>query len=239
MCGNHRPMSPSKRICEGSPPRVREPPDIMSFVDQPARITPACAGTTRSGRTKRPNPRDHPRVCGNHSSRWHWHRCSSGSPPRVREPHDRNHILDAWRRITPACAGTTLTAFILARAEQDHPRVCGNHLREENQKLSKEGSPPRVREPLGMALLADRHEGITPACAGTTRHQATARGRKEDHPRVCGNHHNYPHSNRSQKGSPPRVREPLKAIMIEIDASRITPACAGTTQKTADGKITT
>ena len=69
-------------------------------------------------------------------------------------------------RITPACAGKSTCALVDGGRAQDHPRVCGEKGRGEPARLSRSGSPPRVR---GKAIVAGAHiyhYRITPACAG-------------------------------------------------------------------------
>ena len=48
------------------------------------------------------------------------------------------------------------------------------------------GSPPRVRVLRFHDFNNDRRQGITPACAGTTKILDTHAGSARDHPRVCG-----------------------------------------------------
>ena len=167
-------------------------------------ITPACAGTTASCTAGGSFAKDHPRVCGNHPFCLVEPVSHPGSPPRVREPLMSFIANLQLIRITPACAGTT--------------RV-----------YAPQGSPPRVREPLCIYGHDIDKVGITPACAGTTRQDNGQRRAGEDHPRVCGNH---PRSRKLRPfwtGSPPRVREPQIEDLDELEADRITPACAGTT----------
>ena len=69
----------------GSPPRVREK---LIIVCQPSiwvRITPACAGKTRSKSSSGKVKWDHPRVCGKNRIRFGLAQVKVGSPPRVRE----------------------------------------------------------------------------------------------------------------------------------------------------------
>ena len=91
------------------------------------------------------------------------------------------------------------------------------------------GSPPRVREPHPVAELLVKRAGITPACAGTTKYGAVSHIYCEDHPRVCGNHKFALRWLSITSGSPPRVREPPIVATLQIEDTRITPACAGTT----------
>ena len=67
--------------------------------------------------------------------------------------------------------------------------MCGNHRSYSIMKLEELGSPPRVREPRQCETRRDVLPGITPACAGTTALRDAIDKCAEDHPRVCGNHH--------------------------------------------------
>ena len=53
VCGNHSDEDGLRLPGRGSPPRVREPRWTWRESNPQERITPACAGTTRSGRTTR------------------------------------------------------------------------------------------------------------------------------------------------------------------------------------------
>ena len=66
VCGNHTFLSLTAPRSRGSPPRVREPPLTIADTIRQARITPACAGTTKYGAVSHIYCEDHPRVCGNH-----------------------------------------------------------------------------------------------------------------------------------------------------------------------------
>ena len=113
--------------------------------------------------------------------------------------------------------------------------MCGNHIQINRQSFERGGSPPRVREPRDVCLLIGEIARITPACAGTTPGARQPALVSEDHPRVCGNHHELSRLMPSSLGSPPRVREPLDELVLHRDHAGITPACAGTTfGKTAE-----
>ena len=154
-----------------------------------------------------------------------------GSPPRVREPQRVVVERDMQLRITPACAGTTFLCKDCIQFMEDHPRVCGNHLLISSQACGTPGSPPRVREPQNEAYAVQQAIRITPACAGTTVLVKGHSRRFRDHPRVCGNHIGPSLLAVGNTGSPPRVREPLLVKMPIAVESRITPACAGTTDR--------
>ena len=74
----------------------------------------------------------------------------------------------ASSRITPAYAGTTEFGAKTIAKEQDHPRVCGDYMPQEEPKIAEEGSPPRMRGLLEYEGFTHEQAGITPAYAGTT-----------------------------------------------------------------------
>ena len=87
MRGEDRERSTLSARCRGSPPHARGRPSQLRRLAFSCRITPACAGKTRTS--------PYPQLFGN------------GSPPHARGRHKRfdpgGHVL----RITPACAGKT------------------------------------------------------------------------------------------------------------------------------------
>ena len=68
------------------------------------------------------------------------------------------------------------------------------------------GSPPRVRGVLGFCVVTAQQEGITPACAGSTKRPPTTILKIWDHPRVCGEYAGDLRREGVVLGSPPRVR---------------------------------
>ena len=207
---------------------MREPQLVACEVDPVLRITPACAGTTSKRQGGDHRQKDHPRVCGNHRSSGAAFSEPAGSPPRVREPPGAGLCNGDVLGITPACAGTTCRDGGARRGDRDHPRVCGNHAQGRKGRTRGVGSPPRVREPLAVALFLPVRNGITPACAGTTADMVAACNNSQDHPRVCGNHFSIGFLPSPSGGSPPRVREPPPSCLNLRSQAGITPACAGT-----------
>ena len=147
----------------------------------------------------------------------------------MREPPLAKKAFADAHRITPACAGTTNGPVCRKRSDEDHPRVCGNHLACVMKRLIQGGSPPRVREPRNYPDQIVIRGRITPACAGTTTSLFGIIRPARDHPRVCGNHCRFSPYAPHILGSPPRVREPLRRAGQAAHEARITPACAGTT----------
>ena len=132
----------------GSPPRVREKLAITAKHSGNCRITPACAGKTLVYQGSYRLLWDHPRVCGKNGFELMYKHNKPGSPPRVREKLYLSIFLLAKARITPACAGKTLTLVSNQLFFRDHPRVCGKNFCSYQVVCFREGSPPRVREKL-------------------------------------------------------------------------------------------
>ena len=68
---------------------------------------------------------DHPRVCGEQAPPRYFGQAHKGSPPRVRGTADQDSDIPDEDRITPACAGNSITRLYIHKDTTDHPRVCG------------------------------------------------------------------------------------------------------------------
>jgi len=64
--------------------------------------------------------------------------------------------------------------------------VCGKNTISSIEWRDEKGSPPRVREELGLYAEEEAQTRITPACAGRTHAIKKYPDIKKDHPRVCG-----------------------------------------------------
>ncbi len=148
----------------------------------------------------------------------------------MRGPHFKTAHHLKLSGITPACAGTTEVIMQDDFAEKDHPRMCGDHLRENFIIITSLGSPPHVRGPLRKAGDKGFTKGITPACAGTTTQWRSLLNLIRDHPRMCGDHFPFLTSHFHIMGSPPHVRGPHFMTARKLQCNGITPACAGTTE---------
>ena len=94
VCGENSAQGDARCVRWGSPPRVRgKPVEGLADVVQ-GRLTPACAGKTRTRASWTSPPRAHPRVCGENPGDRTEAATLEGSPPRVRgkrkeEPRER------------------------------------------------------------------------------------------------------------------------------------------------------
>ena len=145
MCGEQVPCWPPARPSRGSPPRVRGTVGVVALDRGLHRITPACAGNRLLHRLGQLFFWDHPRVCGEQFSGEDAHEVRVGSPPRVRGTGGFYPGQHSVCGITPACAGNSWTAPGRIGRSRDHPRVCGEQMRDIHTRCREEGSPPRVR----------------------------------------------------------------------------------------------
>ena len=174
-------------------------------------------------------------MCGEQSKRFLLPSLREGSPPRVRGTVQSRHIGHISHGITPACAGNR-TADANARfLTKDHPRVCGEQFSQKQAYLPGRGSPPRVRGTAMFFFGADRHEGITPACAGNSPAFTAVSDPLKDHPRVCGEQSSPTLLTICVWGSPPRVRGTAEQNVVDERGSGITPACAGNSSSKGGG----
>ena len=155
------------------------------------------------------------------------HRRSRGSPPRVRGKVFGQNFQYFPSGITPACAGKRKQEHGQKNRSGDHPRVCGEKQSRQRCRMSRTGSPPRMRGKDGVNDSAQAVTGITPACAGKSSAARRARQPSRDHPRVCGEKTEYRALVTAHQGSPPRMRGKVDLSLKVVRVLGITPACAG------------
>ena len=148
MCGKYSVLGLCSFMNSGSPPHVREVLIPSTSLLRSARITPACAGSTKEVFKRFHRKQDHPRMCGKYSSPITFLSVVLGSPPHVREVLSMIFNMCLVLRITPACAGSTAKQQAFNILTQDHPRMCGKYLEVLHLSVCIEGSPPHVREVL-------------------------------------------------------------------------------------------
>ena len=108
-------------------------------------ITPARAGKRAGIACGTSQRRDHPRACGEKKLAARTMRAITGSPPRVRGKGKGGKEKVCILRITPARAGKSPLPARGNSCLGDHPRACGEKIREQLRKLNAQGSPPRMR----------------------------------------------------------------------------------------------
>ena len=227
--GEHPHAAPATPTRHGSPPPARGARKKRPVDGASPRITPACAGSTAQGRRYSSEDTDHPRLRGEHGDVTGPSEGGPGSPPPARGALPPFRAPLAGRRITPACAGSTVTADTWTLSPPDHPRLRGEHSRVWHCGTNPPGSPPPARgAPAAGEPLRKGHR-ITPACAGSTPWWAAASAWRPDHPRLRGEHAKPCSGGIETRGSPPPARGAPRPGPADTPARRITPACAGST----------
>ena len=233
MCGEHGRLATMPCRSPGSSPHVRGAQRLERQSCSLSGIIPACAGSTPTATRPSREPRDHPRMCGEHFTTTGSPYCSSGSSPHVRGAPTGDLLGVTIGGIIPACAGSTPTATRPSREPRDHPRMCGEHLPDVSLAVPLPGSSPHVRGALARRFASGSATGIIPACAGSTPMSPTGRGAMWDHPRMCGEHSRPMKSRSNCGGSSPHVRGARQSRSLINLSLGIIPACAGSTSETA------
>ena len=171
--------------------------------------------------------RDHPRVCGEQIEPTQKAKLTKGSSPRVRGTALTASTKSTFAGIIPACAGNREGERCLRKQKRDHPRVCGEQLKNHALSVSARGSSPRVRGTAHTVLTKTSIFRIIPACAGNRAHRLLCPCRPRDHPRVCGEQTPPGLHCQLPLGSSPRVRGTALMTRLFFPRVGIIPACAG------------
>ena len=208
---------------------MRGTPAAVDVAQVAVGIIPAYAGNTtrRTGRCR--EPRDHPRVCGEHGHVFGVQHAGSGSSPRMRGTHVHDDCPVREAGIIPAYAGNTDILPLSARGYRDHPRVCGEHVVLRRVQCAEKGSSPRMRGTPRWWAMPAKCPGIIPAYAGNTRKIIQCDINRGDHPRVCGEHLHISEWRSAIMGSSPRMRGTPFIKFCAVSLLGIIPAYAGNT----------
>ena len=134
----------------GSPPHTRGTLVVNAFIFYAIGITPAYAGNTYKHRRIHISTKDHPRIRGEHHRQFHLQVWILGSPPHTRGTLSLSPGYQRKVRITPAYAGNTILIACQPSAVQDHPRIRGEHQKENGPGSFMVGSPPHTRGTLSQ-----------------------------------------------------------------------------------------
>ena len=171
---------------KGSPPLAR---GKVSQRPEPAPITgitPACAGKSSPSSFPASRSKDHPRLRGEKFYLFNPDYLIKGSPPLARGKVFWLFVCGQCLRITPACAGKSLTQGLQEGMEKDHPRLRGEKKADKQMSAGKKGSPPLARGKVKQFWMRCPPSRITPACAGKSGLTFVFLIGVGDHPRLRG-----------------------------------------------------
>ena len=197
----------------GSPPLARGTGFLRAPTKSGTGITPACAGNSKHVVCDARQLWDHPRLRGEQIDVIDAYYLIWGSPPLARGTACAAIPRHGRARITPACAGNSISSTAVPSAARDHPRLRGEQ---------KTPSGPLVPAPW-----------ITPACAGNSAVRLLPSPLAWDHPRLRGEQADYYGMIYNLSGSPPLARGTAVFAVPALIAFRITPACAGNRNPTS------
>ena len=105
--------------------------------------------------------------------------------------------------------------------------MCGEKQSRQRCRMSRTGSPPRMRGKARATASRAAPCGITPAYAGKRVSRSPAKTGAWNHPRVCGEKAFGCRRCTFPQGSPPRMRGKGSRMTRATSMVGITPACAG------------
>ena len=149
-----------------------------------------------------------------------------GSSPRVRGKGRPSIASRSLEGIIPAGAGKSFGRRAGSIWHKDHPRGCGEKMRQSSAHASRPGSSPRVRGKGAASTLPPSTPGIIPAGAGKRTPCCRQVRPSRDHPRGCGEKCATA-AVTGALGSSPRVRGKAVTLTTRLTPSRIIPAGAG------------
>ena len=222
---------------DGPPPPARGELDRGSDTDSTRRTTPACAGRTPMDMDYLVTLSDHPRLRGeNFASNRHTSQLD-GPPPPARGEHRQFALHRRPCRTTPACAGRTGLADLAHGQSSDHPRLRGENYAVGHRPSARRGPPPPARGERGGSSLPPCLSRTTPACAGRTKPFRPFFMGFADHPRLRGENAAATWAFLKTVGPPPPARGEPDVFIAVVLARRTTPACAGRTDTSSNGRV--
>ena len=226
-CGE-LPVVKGRRVNrDGSSPRMRGTLALELGDTSLCRIIPAHAGNSPRMSAAVPCSADHPRACGELSTRSLTSASRSGSSPRMRGTPIPQGSVAVQHRIIPAHAGNSSRAWGCPSTVTDHPRACGELRNPVPAEVPDFGSSPRMRGTRGRLLPSRPRQRIIPAHAGNSSHSQEPGPRQPDHPRACGELSSRIPLDSVSRGSSPRMRGTRWQPHVLQAGVRIIPAHAG------------
>ena len=144
-CGEKFVLLLLQSCISGSPPHMRGKVIVPHWRFLVNRITPAHAGKRLFILYHHYILWDHPRTCGEKVERHVRQQLKKGSPPHMRGKVPPPAVVVPLMGITPAHAGKRSASAAAPAGQRDHPRTCGEKVRDPQPGSHAQGSPPHMR----------------------------------------------------------------------------------------------
>ena len=151
-----------------------------------AGIIPTRVGTSNIYISFRHKPQDHPHACGDKASKLCVKQRFRGSSPRVWGQVVLYHKGYQVSGIIPTRVGTSFSRCTATQSMRDHPHACGDKKYPLAQRLSLQGSSPRVWGQESTMYVMLFRQGIIPTRVGTRWRTSASALCAWDHPHACG-----------------------------------------------------
>ena len=188
MRGEHASPLSGSALSSGPSPHARGTPAHAPAGTTGQRSIPACAGNTPNHQPM-PDPRTvHPRMRGEHFASAAWAKPIAGPSPHARGTRTKATCARRTSRSIPACAGNTAPAACPPAPCTVHPRMRGEHVKNELAPLQARGPSPHARGTRPAAVRDLAQPRSIPACAGNTDEGNLRATYEPVHPRMRGEH---------------------------------------------------
>ena len=144
-CGERSTQSPPTTRFSGSSPRLRGTRHAAHVKTEHERFIPAPAGNAPPAVNSTSRYAVHPRACGERLISGRFGNQGSGSSPRLRGTRAPARPDRRLARFIPAPAGNADGLGIAIGLDAVHPRACGERTVMRHQRVSCNGSSPRLR----------------------------------------------------------------------------------------------
>ena len=149
-------------------------------------IIPTRVGTSFASASSTDTGWDHPHACGDKASKLCVKQRFRGSSPRVWGQVVLYHKGYQVSGIIPTRVGTSFSRCTATQSMRDHPHACGDKKYPLAQRLSLQGSSPRVWGQESTMYVMLFRQGIIPTRVGTRWRTSASALCAWDHPHACG-----------------------------------------------------
>jgi len=227
--GEHSRNAIARECGVESPPLARRALHRVETSRKEHGITSACAESTTTPGFESTKSGNHLRLRGEHPPRAETAPASPESPPLARRAPAPRPTNSRASGITSACAESTLGRCARPLRPGNHLRLRGEHTASAQTSGTIRESPPLARRAPDDGSDVLRIEGITSACAESTKPSTSTFRRCRNHLRLRGEHTTRQVTTAPTTESPPLARRARGGSRRSRALVGITSACAEST----------